>query len=76
MLIFCYIPQYASIFILFTSTEKEMKGKTITERSNDKDEEFIQLTGMVKDETKSDFALTKKKMSRFIDGIIRHGSKY
>ena len=26
--------------------------KTIPERSNDKDKEFIQLTGMVKDETK------------------------
>ena len=37
----------------------------ITERNDDKDEEFIQLTEMVKDKTKSDFAFTKK-MSRFI----------
>ena len=53
----------------------EICEEPITERSDDKDEEFIQLTGMVKDETKSDFALTKK-MSRFISGIIWHGSKY
>ena len=31
---------------------------------------------MVKDETKSDFALNEKKMCQFIFGIIWHGSKY
>ena len=35
----------------------------ITEKKNDKDEEFIQLTEMVKDQIKSDFALTKKNVS-------------
>ena len=34
--------------------------------SDNKDEEFIQLTGMVKDETKSDFALTKKNVSIYL----------
>ena len=41
----------------------EICEEPITERSDDRDEEFIQLTGMVKDETKSDFALTKKNVS-------------
>ena len=43
--------------------ERETKicEETITERNNDKDEEFIQFTEMVKDKTKSDFALTKTK---------------
>ena len=39
----------------------EVCEETITERNDDKDYEFIQLTKMVKDKTKSDFALTKKK---------------
>ena len=41
----------------------EICEEPITEQSDDKDEEFIQLTGMVKDETKSDFALIKKNVS-------------
>ena len=38
----------------------EICEEPITERNDDKDE-YIQLTKMVKDKTKSDFALTKKK---------------
>ena len=41
----------------------EICEKPITKRNDDKDEEFIQLTGMVKDEKKSDFALTEKNGS-------------
>ena len=41
----------------------EICEKAITERNDDKDEESIQLTGMVKDETKSDFALAEKNVS-------------
>ena len=41
----------------------EICEEPITERNDDKDEEFIQLTEMVKDKTKSDFALTKKNVS-------------
>ena len=52
VLIFCHIPQYAIIFILFTSTENEMKRRLkfvmnrLQKEAIYKDEEFVQLTGM------------------------------
>ena len=54
------------IYLVHHAKEKNEKKtkiceELITERSDDKDEEFIQLTVMVKDETKLDFALTNKK---------------
>ena len=82
-LIFCYIPHKCKhIHPVHQQGEKnerktEICKESITERIDDKDEEFIQLTGMVKDETMSDFALKlKKKMPRFISRIIWHDSKY
>ena len=72
MLSFCYIYIllcsiiFKYIYLVHHAKEKNEKKtkiceELITERSDDKDEEFIQLTVIVKDETKLDFALTNKK---------------
>ena len=44
----------------------EICEEPVTERNDDKDEEFIQLTKMVNNKTKSDFALTKKNVSSYL----------
>ena len=61
-LIFCYIPQYIHLVHQYRE-RNERKTEICEERSDDKDEEFIQLTGMVKDVAKSDVALAKKNVS-------------